>query len=181
MLLAGAGMVLIFFGMVAKDRVGSGSYMAIAGIGVLIGLAWAFYRRGRSIIQYDLGNGMLVLRRGSKVEELPLEKVLDANLIDLKTARDYVQEHAAAASGPEKAAGNILPDEVVRYCALPILDGRSVTIMSALMGGTMNYLQKDLVLLRIRDGGAYLLSPRYCELLVSSIGKAKRRASLVNT
>ncbi len=167
-------------GMATKDLIGIGRYAAYAGIAALLCLALAIYHRRKSIIQYDLGDGMLVLRRGKREEKLALEKVLDANLIDLRTARDYVQEHAANAPDQLENADVVHLHDVVRFCALPIMKGRSDVIVSTLMGGTLDNLRKDLVLLRIRDGGAYLLSPRYCELLVSSIAKAKQKAVLVD-
>ena len=81
-------------GLLAMDITGSNILIIIAVVVVVLRLVWSAVQSKKNIIEYVLGTDALLLRRGAEEERLPLINVIDANLIDLTTARDYVQEHA---------------------------------------------------------------------------------------
>lgn len=156
--------------LLAMDITG---YMILlfVGCGMLVFGAIAIASQARKdVIAYELGGDALLLRRGDQQERLPLEKVMDANLIDLMTARDYVQQQ----DGLDRATGIDRDGDqrhtTTRYCGVPIPTGRLGAILTGL---NTNSFRRSLVLLRIHDGGVLLLSPRYSERMVTAIGKAK--------
>ena len=127
----------------------------------------------KDIIAYELGGDSLLLRRGNKEERLPLASVMDANLIDLMTARDYVQQQGGGDQMPGTDRDGDQRRTATQYCGVHIPTGRLGSIMSGLYNLGTHSFRRSLVLLRIRDGGVMLLSPKYSERMVMAIGKAK--------
>lgn len=164
---------LTVMGLLAMDITGSKVLMAVAIVVLLIGLVWIAVQGKRNIIEYVLGTDALVLRRGTEEERLPLANVIDANLIDLTTARDYVQEHCHSDNDAEDGQAGGPNRSSTRFCGVPIVLGRLDSLLAGLTGLSTHGFRQSLVLLRIRDGGVLLLSPKYSERMVNAIGRAK--------
>ncbi|HMN04159.1 MAG TPA: hypothetical protein PKD45_00385 [Flavobacteriales bacterium] len=126
--------------------------------------------RRKEVIEYELGEGELILRKGASEERLPMEELLDANLIDLVTARDFVEEQSDVA-GRSPGQGPAFPVHT-HYCGI-CFTGRLLWGAGLNRTALRNY-RETLVLVRTRSGGAILLSPRHSERLVSAMAKALR-------
>lgn len=160
-------------GLLAMDMTGSKVLMVLAGAAVVLGLVWIAVQGRKDIIEYALGPDALLLRRGAEEERLLLVNVIDANLIDLITARDYVQQQRNADGEMESGREGDPRRIATRYCGVPIGTGRMGAIVAGLSNLSAHSFRRTLVLLRIRDGGVLLLSPKYSERMVNAIGKAK--------
>lgn len=172
----GICLFLALIGLLAMDMTGSKVLMMIAGV-VGLRLIWIAFQGKKNLIEYVLGADALLLRRGAEEERLPLDKVIDANLIDLVTARDYVQQHGSGEGELEQGRVDDPLRSSTRYCGVPIGKGRWGALLDGLSTLSTHSFKQSLVLLRIRDGGVLLLSPRYSERMVAAIGKAKEISS----
>ncbi len=129
-------------------------FLVMACIALLVGLMALLGNKQRSKIEYELREDLLVLRRGTTTERLMLTEVLDASLVDRPTARDYLGTHRVQ----------------TEYCGIPVGRGLFRVLLSGLSGFTISEFRQHLVLIRVRGGGAYLLSPRHGEHMVSVLG-----------
>ncbi|MBP8824269.1 MAG: hypothetical protein KBH07_11545 [Flavobacteriales bacterium] len=166
LLLGAGGMCLGLAGLLATDLTGSDTFR-LAGL-ALVAVAFAAaavvqYLQG---VEYVLGPDGLLLRRGEVREELPLELLLDANVVDMDTARGYAKVNTgtdASVSIPERAS-------LTRYCSVPL---QEVPLLGqGLPGAGSLGSRRSMVLLRIRDGRLLLLSPKHCHGMASAISKA---------
>lgn len=169
----GICLFLASMGLLNMDMTGSKVLAKIAGVLVVLGSVWIALQGRKDIIEYVLGADALLLRRGAEEERLPLDEVIDANLIDLTTARDYVQQHGNPADEVEPGQAKGPRRSSTRYCGVPIASGRLGSFWVGLSGLSSHSFRRNFVLLRIRDGGMFLLSPKYSERMVTAIDKAK--------
>jgi hypothetical protein len=139
-----------------------------AGAVSALGLVYVVWRRGRNRIEYELGEDGLLLRRGGMEERLPFTEVMDVNLVDLFTARDYLKQRSA-----KDVQGDGARSVRTAYCwakgILPRWYG--VSDLSLRNAG------RSLVLLRTRDGSTWLLSPKHGSSMVAAMGRALERPS----
>ncbi|MBS1937620.1 MAG: hypothetical protein JSS84_07405 [Bacteroidetes bacterium] len=157
-----------FIGLVITDYTGSVVWMVAAGAVGALGLAALAVVWRREEIAYVLAADHLVLRRGRQEEVIPLHKVMDANLVDLATARSHVHkqpEDEGAVAVPKRAEVQVS----TRFCAVPLKGWAS--ILNGSHGLSMESFKRTLVLVRTNDGRALLLSPRQSARMVSAIGK----------
>lgn len=164
------GAFLLLLGLLALDITGSDALMIVAGVLVLLCIVAAVVARKRETIEYELGKDRLVLRRGLDEEQLLLHDVMDANLVDLVTAKGYVHERQEAGHGPKDDEQDEARRLLTRYCGVPL--SGIAAFRTGLSRLSARNFSRTLVLLRIRDGGAIILSPRYSESMVSAIGRA---------
>lgn len=157
------GAVLGLAGLLAMGITGSVALSIVAGGLALLCLGAAIATAMRVRIDYELKPDALLLRRGPEEEHLPLHQVLDANLIDLSTAKDYLQQHQEANAAADRRL-------MTRYCGIPL--GGLPNLPIGLSALSAQHFRRSLVLLRIRDGSAMILSPKHSERMVSAIGKA---------
>src|SRR5690606_11140756 len=107
------GAMLGLAGLLAMGITGSVAFSIVAGGLALLCLGAAMATGVRVRIAYELKTDALLLRRGPEEEHLPLHQVLDANLIDLSTAKDYVQQHQEADAAGDRRL-------MTRYCDIPL-------------------------------------------------------------
>ena len=164
------GAVLALLGLLSLDITGSDALLIVAGGLVVLCIIAAVVTSKREIIEYELNADTIMLRRGLNEDELLLNDVMDANLIDLMTAKDYVQQHTDPASGTDGI--NNVEDRgmLTRYCGVPL--GGIAAFKTGISRLNAQNFRRTLVLLRIRDGGAVILSPKYSESMVSAVGRA---------
>lgn len=171
LLFMAAGFVLSVALFVAAFRMGgTKALLAVVLAALLLGVvAWMGKRRSVPL-GYELHVDELVLRRGAEAVHLPLESVLDANLIDRFTARDYVvQARSPGAQGSSHGAPAATAIET-HYCGVPFGMGRAAAIHADLAQLSIRDFRRNLVLLRVRGGGAYLLSPKHGSKMISTLG-----------
>lgn len=157
-----------FIGLVITDYTGSVVWMVAAGAVGALGLVAVAVVWRREEIAYVLGADHLVLRRGRQEETIPLHKVMDANLVDLATARSHVQKQ------PDDDGAEVMPKRAevqvsTRFCAVPLKGWAS--ILNGSHGLSIQNFKRTLVLLRTSDGRMLLLSPRQSARMVSAIGR----------
>lgn len=148
----------------------SGAFIVLATALATLGITAAIMVGRTEKIEYELMDRKLLLRRGGSKEELDLDEVLDANLIDFVSARDYLEEHLQAPDDglpADKAEAQRL---MTRFCGVPLAG--LAALGTGIYRTNIRNFRQTLVLLRIRDGRAVILSPRYSETMVSAIGKA---------
>ncbi len=167
--LSGLVLLTVVVVLVLLNFRGPGAWAAVIAGAVVIGLVVAYFRKRRQLIAYELHGDGLVLRRGGEEARYALQDVLDANLIDMPTARNYIRHGAGSGQGGADGVGQVL----TTFCAVPL---RGIWAMrTGLSNMGMSHFRHSLVLLRTRDGGALVLSPRYSEPMVSAIAKALAR------
>ncbi len=163
------GAVLVLLGLLALDITGSDALMIVGGGLAILCVIGAVVTSRREVIEYELNGERLLLRRGVSEDELHLNDVMDANLVDLMTAKDYVQQHGEPDPGMDDMTNAEDRRMLTRYCGVPLSGISTFTVGSGL---NVQNFRRTVVLLRIRDGGAVILSPKYSESMVSAIGKA---------
>lgn len=142
--------------------------MVLAGATLAMALIAVFLLGRKEDIEYELGEDRLLLRRGAIREQLGLHEVQDANLIDLVSARDYVNERMEAA--PSVAEASEIQRTLTCFCGIPLVG--LMAVGSGIRRTNIRNFRRTLVLLRIRDGRTMILSPKHSESMVSAIEKA---------
>lgn len=126
-------------------------------------------------ILYLLDRERMTLVRADRREELGLDQLIDANLLDSTIARDYVLQRFREVREKGAATADLqrMKKVFLRYCAVDI----GLSTLSALMRPLHRLPngRKDLVLLRIRDGREMLLSPIHHQDMVDAIAKLLHR------
>ena len=164
------GAVLLLLGLLAMDITGSDALMIVASGLVLLCIVAAVVKSKRETIEYVLSTESLLLRRGVEEQQLFLRDVLDANPVDLVTAKHHVRQHLDALLGSTGSASEDARRMLTRYCGVPL--SGIAAFNTGLSRLSVQNFRRTLVLLRTRDGGTVILSPRYSESMVSAIGKA---------
>ena len=165
LLIEAVGVAMLLAGFPVSGNT-AGTLLMAMGAGVLVAACIMHYR---PYTEYVLGTHGLLLRRGALREELPLEQLPDANVVDMDTARSCVRQHnLPSGEGPRPAS--TMP--LTQYCSIP-LNGFPLPGPARSEAGPW-HARRSLVLLRIRDGRSLLLSPRHSESMASAINKALR-------
>ncbi|HRN35359.1 MAG TPA: hypothetical protein PLV70_04930 [Flavobacteriales bacterium] len=167
-LYAVAAMALILSGFLLP---GGTSAPVLIGMGVGFAGA-AFVVQYRPKVEYVLGPDRLELRRGALREELPLPVLLDANVVDLETAKSYIRQHAQGIHAASPDQSTVAPGGLTKYCSVPLK--RWFLLDKIGLGNGLQGKRRSLVLLRLRDGYGLLLSPKHSDAMASAIGKALR-------
>ncbi|QQR87070.1 MAG: hypothetical protein IPJ76_02250 [Flavobacteriales bacterium] len=162
-----AAVVVFILGMLALDRDQPLLFavpLAIALSGLVV--AW---RRDRSVDAVYMFDGKaLALRTARDGDNLDIASIADVSLIDRSAARDYVLQRTR---DMEPIQSKQVRRDFVRYCTVDIgLTSYSFGFGRRMIDG-MQDAKRDLVLVRLRDGGALLLSPQYNHDLVDSVGR----------
>ncbi len=110
-LFALAAMALILSGFLLPG--GTGAPVLIGMGGGFAGAA--FVAQYRPKVEYVLGPDRLELRRGALREELPLPVLLDANVVDLETAKSYIRQHAQGIHAASPDHTMVAPGWLTKY------------------------------------------------------------------
>ncbi|MBS1580742.1 MAG: hypothetical protein JST66_00930 [Bacteroidetes bacterium] len=126
-------------------------------------------------ILYLLDRERMTLVRADRREELGLDQLIDANLLDSTIARDYVRQRSRAMQEKGATADDLrrMKKVFLRYCAMDVGLGTLSALVRPLE--RLPNGKKDLVLLRIRDGREMLLSPIHHQDMVDAIAKLLHR------
>lgn len=152
---------------------GTGRYMVLAvSLGTAaLGTLVAFLRDASDRGTYQLIGDRLVLEGRKERAEYTLDEVLDVSLIDRAAAREFILTALRKKGVSGKLA---LRKEARAYLKFTSVD---VGLTSFTLGIGRSMIDKmpdarhDLVLLRLRNGDTYFLSPEYPQDLVSSLTK----------
>lgn len=162
-----AAVVVALLGMLALDKDQPLLFfipLMIALVGFVI--AW---RRDRAVdASYAFDGKALSLRSSDGEEHLDIGSIADVSLIDRSAARDYILQRTRDL---DPAESKRMLRAFVRYCTVDIgLTSYSFGFGRRMIDG-MQEAKRDLVLVRLRSGGAMLLSPQYNHDLVDSVGR----------
>lgn len=162
-----AAVVVALLGMMALDRDQPMLFftpLLVALVGFVI--AW---RRDRAVdAAYAFDGKSLSLRSSDGEENLDIGSIADVSLIDRSAARDYILQRTRDL---DPAESKRMLRAFVRYCTVDIgLTSYSFGFGRRMIDG-MQEAKRDLVLVRLRSGGAMLLSPQYNHDLVDSVGR----------
>ncbi len=167
-----SGFIVIVLGILAlQER--SALLWTVAIVGPLTGFAIAWYRdRGHSAL-YSFDGEHVMLRGDRGERQIPMGQVADVSLLDRTAAREYLKQminsgQQGTVSASERQS---IQREFMRFCTVDI----GMTSYSLGVGRRMidelPDAKRDLVLLRLRNGEALLLSPLYNHDLVESLGR----------
>lgn len=150
---------------------GRSALWPVMGAVAMAGLSIWFIKQRTVDIAYELSEKTLVMRRGSAMERLALETVLDVSLVDRPTAKGLIANSQpsdpSATAGPATRPGPV----DTRYCSLSVTASHTASALSGLSPLDMRDFNRSMVLLRVREGHAYLLSPKHANSMVAYIGK----------
>lgn len=162
-----AAVALVVLGLLALDLDRPWLFMGpliVSVAGLLVAL-----RRDRAVdATYSFDGKSLILRSSRGEEVLDIGAISDVSLIDRRAARDYILQRSR---DMEPSTGRRTMEAFVRYCTVDIgLTSYSFGFGRRLID-RMQDAKRDLVLVRLRNGDAMLLSPQYNHDLVDSVGR----------
>ncbi|MBK9174833.1 MAG: hypothetical protein IPM46_00550 [Flavobacteriales bacterium] len=166
---------LLLVGVLIGVSSGGFLVLAISAVLYLPVIAAALYRDASFRASYVVGAHALTLLRGKDELRIPAAEIIDTSLIERVAARDYYMSKVAPRSKtkPERSeAGN----DFMRFCTVDI---GLRTFTFGLGRGLIDRMpdsRHDLVLLRSRTMGAWLLSPEYNHELVEAIMRLQKRS-----
>lgn len=142
--------------------------LGVAGMGV------AAFRDMYARCSYRIRDDKLILcdRRSERVITVP--EMMDASPLDRLAARDFITQRAKALG--DKAGAVRMVREFLRYCTVDI-GVRSFSLgLGRRMIDRMPRARHDLVLLRLKNGSAVLLSPVHVQDMAHTIGRLLQEA-----
>ena len=143
----------------------------LAGLAV-VGLVVANVRDRRRKCHYSLDDERLILERNGKERSIDLGAISDASLIDRAAGREYLREWSSGRDRERKLDPAAI-EEYAKYCTVDI----GITSLTLGLGRSMidrlPNAKTDLVLIRLGDGSALLLSPVHSQDLVERISRKK--------
>lgn len=163
--------ILLLGGVALFMVTGSNIFPRLAsGLG-LVGLAIASWMDRRDRISYGIEGGQLLLRGDRGTERIDLSAIQDASLVDRRAARDLLMERLRTMEeqGRIQAEREDFQRQFTRWCAVGIGLGVFAWVGSMLEKRPDG--KYDLVLLRLRNGRSFLLSPIYNQDLISALNK----------
>lgn len=142
----------------------------------LIGILVALMRDIRNRSLYIIGSEKLVLHDGRYKISVPLADLVDASMIDRMAAREYIRSKAKAhgEDAPKRKVRELIKD-LTRFCSVDLGLTSFTFGMGRSMIDRMPQSKNDLVLLRLRSGNDYLLSPVDNVELATTINRLIRK------
>jgi len=159
----------LLVGVIVFASTGSNTVLLSLAALSIVGFVVAIVRDlgGRGI--YTLEGEKLVLKNRSQRAEIPLSEVLDVSLIDRAGAREYILSSLRSKGVSGYFALRRHARTAVRYTSVDIGLTSYTLGIGRRMTDRMPDARLDLVLLRLRNGEIYFLSPIYNQELVSAI------------
>jgi len=137
---------------------------------VVISLVVAILRDRSPHSSYVLDAHCITLSNARETLRVPFEDIADASLIDRIGAREYIRQYRMQ-QGAEPRQMQAIVNRCTRFCTVDI----GLTTFTLGLGRSfidrLPNARHDLVLLRLRNGEALLLSPMYNQAMVETIGR----------
>ena len=126
----------------------------------LIGVLVALYRDIGNRSTYLVGEDKLILHDGRNQLAVTMSEMVDASMIDRMAAREYIRSKSAALieKSPKMRSSDLIRD-LTRFCSVDLGLTTFTFGMGRSMIDKMPQSKNDLVLLRLRSGQDYFLSP----------------------
>ncbi|MEO8067625.1 MAG: hypothetical protein ABI599_08045 [Flavobacteriales bacterium] len=140
-------------------------------------MAWRRDRSHDAVYSFD--GDQILLRGNNGARRIQLREVADLSLIDRMAARDYIKQKLRTSD-----ADHGRPDQrdaerkFMRYCTVDIGLTSFTFGVGRRMTDQLRDAKRDLVLMRLRNGEAILLSPLYNHDLVESLGRVLQERSV---
>lgn len=138
------------------------SLLALVGIAAVafIGVSIALFRDIGNRSTYIVGTEKLILHDGRNKLTVPMSELVDASMIDRMAAREYIRSKS---SGEGKSASRMKASDLIkdltRFCSVDLGLTTFTFGMGRSMIDKMPQSKNNLVLLRLRSGKDYFLSP----------------------
>jgi hypothetical protein len=161
---------LLLIGVLSLAMYGKIPGLIAAGVLVVVGTVIALLRDLTAQSIYTVKQDVLTLSNRSGEVQYHMNDVVDASLIDRMAAREYIRSHALQRDpnlSPKK-----FQKEFVRFCSVDIGLNSFTLGLGRSVIDRLPMSKQDLVLLRLRNGQAYLLSPKYNQDLVATLNRA---------
>ncbi|MBP6311301.1 MAG: hypothetical protein KA408_03465 [Flavobacteriales bacterium] len=128
----------------------------VSGIGITIAMLRDIGNRST----YIVGAEKLILHDGRKKLAVPMADLVDASMIDRMAAREYIRSRSTGSGdkAPQMKARELIKD-LTRFCSVDLGLTTFTFGMGRSMIDQMPQSKNDLVLLRLRSGKDYFLSP----------------------
>lgn len=133
-------------------------------------VAWRRDRAHDAVYSFD--GDQVLLRGKDHARRIQLDEVADLSLIDRMAARDYIKQKLRTSSVElGRTEQRDAERRFMRYCTVDIGLTSFTFGVGRRMTDQLRDAKRDLVLLRLRNGEAMLLSPLYNHDLVESLGR----------
>lgn len=160
---------LVLPGIIAAASSGNFTLLAVMFVVSLAAVLIAIARDSRKSFTYELQESQLVIIGGSVRQELDMAEIIDCSLLDRSAAREYLREHRQGRT----ASPDAYAKDFQRFCTMDI-GVRSFTLgLGRILIDRMPNAKSDLVLLRLRNERAMLLSPTHTQDFVESLNRRK--------
>lgn len=166
---------LVLLGVIVFASTGESAVLWGISAGCLFGVIVAVIRDLGDGGVYALEGDHLVLQARNDHEVVDLADVMDVSLIDRAGAREYILSRLPKEGHAGFFAKRRAAKRYIRFASVDIGLTSFTLGLGRQMIDRMPDARKDLVLLRLRDGTTYILSPEYNQELISAIGRRTLR------
>jgi len=138
-----------------------------------IGSVMALVRDGKKSFIYELDDDRLTIVQGAFRKEFAMTDIADATLLDRAAAREYLREQVEGyGSGGDRGA---LAASFQRFCSVDVGFVSYTLGLGRILIDRLPDAKYDLVLLRSREEGAFVLSPVHAQSFVEVLNRRKLR------
>lgn len=167
-------LMLLLLGVAVAGMTDQAGWLQVVACIALVGflISWASDRKEGGT--YVVEGGQLLMKRKYNTSSMELDRILDATLIDRRSARDLFKERSQALAMDGAPVAQRKSDKrfFTSWCTVDIgLRSWSLGIGRELIDRRPDG-KHDLVLIRLRDGRSTLLSPLHAHDLVDALIKA---------
>lgn len=171
MLMLWAVPFLILPGVIAAASSGNFTLLVVMFLIGLAAVGVAMARDSRKTFLYELDETQLVVVDGGSQHSIPMADIIDGSLLDRAAAREYLRQHLQ--SGDLSDPAETFTNDFQRFCTMDI----GVKTFTLGLGRTlidrMPNAKSDIILLRMRNNRAILLSPTHAQDFVESLNRRK--------
>lgn len=165
----------LLVGVLIFASLGKAYPMVIIAIGLVIGMLVALMRDIGTRCIYHLSNGVLYLASKRHRAEIDLSEITDVSLIDRSGARAYIKDRLNEQSGMSKQEKREAVREFTRFCTVDIGFTSYTMGIGRYFTDRLPNAKRDVLLVRLKDGSAKLLSPEFNQEMVSALTRGARR------
>jgi hypothetical protein len=162
---------LLLVGVIVFAATGRFAVLITLSLVGLVGGLVALYRDMSDRVSYIVKGEELILKNGTRELVVPLADVLDVSLIDRAGAREYILSTFRKEGGTSLFDRKRASKRFVQFSSVDIGLNSLTLGLGRAMTDRMPNARHDLVLLRLRSGGTFFLSPLYNQDFVAMIGR----------
>jgi hypothetical protein len=162
---------LVLPGLIVGASSGKFGLLWISIVVSMVAILVATVRDRRKNVVYVLDETRMVIVGSTPKQEFPMNEIADASLLDRTAAREYLREMVRQRGG--QADATLMFAEFQRNCTVDIGMVSYTLGLGRVLIDRMPDAKNDLVLIRLRNGEAMLLSPAHAQDFVESLNRRK--------